>query len=362
MAWSFILTGRDHTPVGEVLNAKDRRVAIPHSKLATLSLRVRLDNPLADQLLECDGYVKAYRNGVIQFHGPIISAEEVVERNEASVGINCVDAGWILSKRLAGKSANGASFTAVDRAVIVKNLIDSSNTENETGIDTSGSISAASSVNYTAGPYKFISDVIGELAPALDGFDWRVTPIDNFSGGAVTGQKIGSFIAAPTLGTYRQEALFEYGGIRSNVVSYRRAVSRDTQANKVYHNAQAGPDAVGYPTMSAIDSTSITDWKLLEDLAQADLLDSAMRQQLVDEHVRVRAQPRQVIEFVPHIDPQGSGRIPQFGVDFEVGDLLPARASYNKKVRVDGDFRVWGVEFETDDLGLEKMALTLAEE
>ena len=360
MAWSFILTDKDYVPLGEIINASDRRVALPLSKLDTASFRVRLDNPLANSMMDCSGHIKAYRDGQLRFYGPILSAEESGDANGATVAVNAVGAGWILSKRLGGKSTTGTQFTTVtDRAVIMKSLIDTTNTENETGISTSAySMTAASAVTYTAGPYKPLSDINTELATSLDGYDWRILPLENYASGAVTGSKIGGFSAAPVLGIDQTNAVFEWGAGRNNIVEYTRAVTRDTMANQVYHVIEASSNAV----ISALDTTSISNYKLLEDLAQADLTDSSMRQNLVNEHVRVRKVPRQVISFTPHVDPQRTGRVPYFGDDFDVADSVRARIVYNGVARVDAMLRVWGVTFDIDSLGTERMTLTLAEE
>lgn len=363
--WSFILTDKNYAHVGEIINASERRVARPLSKLDTASLRVRLDNPLADALLSCEGYVKAYRNGIEQFAGPVVSAEEVADNTKATISVNCVSSGWFMQKRLVGKSPTGRVFgSATDRAAIVATLINELNAETngEMGLR-AGSATSASSVIYTAGPYRPLLEVINELASAVDGFDWRVVPVENFANGVVTGNKIGEFQAAPVLGTSRANAVFEWGtGTKSNIVSYTRSRSREGQANKVYHNVQQGADAPGYPTISAIDAGSISNYKLLEDLAQADLLDSTLRQQFVDEHVRVRRYPREIITFQPGIDPGLTGRLPQFGTDYDLGDAVKARAVFNQRVRFDGLFRVYGVAFEINDLGVERATLTLVEE
>lgn len=362
-SWRFVLTDATSRPVGEVLNAQDRQVAIPLNRLDTASFKVRLDNPLADYLVSTSGYVKGYRDSSLLFHGPIISAAEVGDANSATVAVNCVGAGWILQKRLAGKSSTGTTFgSATDRAQIIKSLIDTANSESETGIDTSGSMTSASAVTYTAGPFRPITEIITELSSSLDGFDWRIFPSENYVSGAVANQKIGQFYAAPIIGSEQPNAVFEWGTGRCNMASYTRTVTRDTQANKVYHFTSAGPDAPGYPTVSAIDSQSITDWKLLEDLVQADLLNSTLRQRLVDEHVNVRKNPRQVIQFDPHVDPQATGRLPQYGTDYGVGDAVRARAAYGRSVRFDAMMRVWGVTFNIDSNGLERATLTLADE
>jgi hypothetical protein len=360
--WSFLLTDANYKPVGEILNAKDRRVAKVLSKLDSASFNVRLDHPMADNLLTCQGYVKAYRNNQPQFFGPVISAEESGSNMGATVAVNCVSVGWFLQKRLAGKSATGRVFSsATDRAVVAKTLIDEMNAETngETGIQTATTVGSGSAVTYTAGPYKPVLESVNELANAYDGFEWRIVPIDNFTDGVVTGLKIGEFQASQVIGSQKSNTVFEWGIGRNNIVSYTRSRNREQQANKVYHAVNQGADAPGYPVISAIDADSITNYRLMEDLAAADLLDTTLRTQFVQQHVYYRRYPREIITFEPHIDPRDTGRLPQFGTDYDIGDSVRARAAYNNKLRWDSFFRVYGVDFSISDLGVEKANLTL---
>lgn len=371
--WSFILTDENYVPLGEILNAKSRSVAKPLSKLDTASLQVRLDNPLGGALMTCSGYLKAYRDGILQFFGPLISAQESGDALGATIAINAVSVGWFMQKRFVGKTSTGQIFgpTPVDRAQIVRQLLDTINGESgpqnkpdfgNTGLSPDSSMSAASAITYTAGPFKKLLDVLNELATAYDGFDWRIDPIENWVNGQVTSSEIGELTAEPSMGSKQSNAIFEWGAGRNNIISYNRTVSRDTQANKVYHYTSNGPDAPGFPTISALDLDSIDDYKLLEELAEADLLDQTLRQQLVNEHVAVRRYPRQIIEFQPHIDPNKTGRVPQFGTDYALGDQVIGRAAFNNIVLFDGYFRVYGVQFDIDEMGTEKTTLTLAED
>lgn len=361
--WNFILTDLNFVPVGEIRNAANRKIALPLNNLDTLSFQVRLDNPLADALASTAGYIKAYRDKQLLYYGPIVSAEENADSSAATVAVNSVGAGWVLGERLAGKSATGYIFGAgIDRATIVNQLITMANTESETHIDTSYGVSSPSSINYTAGPYRPISEIITELSASTQGFDWRIVPMENYVSGTVTSQKIGQFQATNIWGTEQDNAVFEFGAGRANVASYQRTVSRDTQANKVYNFTSNGPDAPGYPTVSAIDASSVSQWGLLEALADADLLDPSLRSQLVSDHVSVRKQPRQVINFVPHIDPQRTGRLPYYGNDYSVGDIVRARAVVNGSVRFDDMFRVYGVTFDIDANGVERITLQLVDQ
>lgn len=368
--WAFVLADSNFVPQGEILNASSRKVALPLSKLSTASFQVRMDNPLADQLMTTSGYIKCYRRPYggewsLQHFGPIVSSEMSGDRDKGTISVNSVGAGWVLQKRLAGKSSTGVQFTvATDRAQIAKVLIDVTNAENDTHIDTTlYTPSSGSTVTYTAGPYKPVMDCITELATAIDGFDWYFNIIDNFSNGVVTGNKIASFLAAPLLSSgQKPDAAFEWGTGRNNIASFKWQVSRDTQANKVYHNTSNGPDAPGFPTVSALDTDSISNWGLLEDLANADLLDNSMRQNLVNEHVKVRKNPRQVIEFTPHIDPYDSGRLPRYTTEWNVGDEVPARIGFHDVTKFDAFVRVYGVTFDINDLGIEQQTLSLVQE
>jgi hypothetical protein len=385
--WTWVLTDNDFVPVGEILNAKSRTVALPLNKLPTASFQLRLDNPLADHLQQAGGYVKAYRDGQLMFYGPTVSVEETINKETQSIAVNAVGAGWLLQKRLAGKSATGTPFASQDRATIVRDLIDAANAEVDTSISTAplvaappafgqftasefvrgatdyggARISAGSAITYTAGPYRPIMEIVRDLSVGLDGFDWVMVPYDNYTDGAVTTPKIAEFQAFPLYGQDQNEAVFEYGTPgRYNVQEFKRTINRDGQANKVYHLAAPGPDAPGYPVVSAIDAASVSNWNLLEDLAAADLLIEPLRQRLVDEHVRVRSQPRQIIEFTPHIfDP---ARMPNYGTHYSVGDNVRVRINYNGTLKFDGYIRVWGVSFNVDDLGVERVSITMAEE
>lgn len=363
MAWNFILTDGTTRPVGEILNASDRQVSLPLNKIDTLSFKIRLDNPLSDQILSSNTYIKAYRDRVLRFIGPVISAEEASDNTSQSVTVNAAGAGWIFGRRLAGKSITGRQFTSLtDRAIICQTLIGEANAENPTGVwqTTARANGSASVITYDAGPYKPILDIINELSASYDGFDWRVLPAENFANGALTNAYFSWFYAQPVIGSHKPEAVFEYGAGRNNVESYKRTVNRDTMANAVYHispEAESG----SAPVITATDNASIATWRRLEDLVSADLTDASLRQQLCNEHIAVRKAPRQVIEFTPHIDPQRTGRLPEFGLDYDIGDWVRARAAYRGVVRFDGMFRVWGVNFSIDPNGLEKLTLVLVE-
>jgi hypothetical protein len=355
--YKIVLTDLSYTPVAELRNVGGVTFTRALSKLAPFKFRVRLDHYEADRLAACEGYIKVYRNGVLLFFGPIITAEEVAEREVQTIALTCADIGWMLIHRLGGKSMTGTQWTSVtDRAVIAKSLIDTTNTENETGIQTLTTPTSGEAITYKAGPYRHIMPMIQELGNALDGFDWRIVPLENWANGAVTSQKIGRFDSYEIIGTAQTNAVFEYGtGTRSNVLSYSKTRTRDTQATRVYHVSD-------YNALTAQNTTATTQWKLMEDAIAVDITDTAMRNGLLSEHVRVRANPRDLIRLTPHIDPGVTGRLPVPFTDYDIGDTIEARLSHNNVIRFAGALRVYGItatieensQFERIDLILEE--------
>jgi hypothetical protein len=362
VGWSFIMADSSYEPMGEVLNAYDRKVSIPLNKLDTCSLKVRLDNPLSADLMSAARYIKAYRDETLVFFGPIVTAEEVGSPQGASVTINCISSGWILQKRLVGKSQAGTIFTTTDRATIFDTLLTTLNAEWETGLASAVGNLAGSTATYVAGPYKQAYETLTDLSAGINGFDWRVLPVDNWSDGVVTGNKIGALYSRPVIGTVAPEAIFEWGGGRSNTSDYTRTMSRDGQGNRIFHIASPGPDVPGYPVLSSTDTAARDQFGLLEEIAQADLLDTSMRNALIGQHLAVRAFPRHVVTFTPHIDPGKQGRLPNYGQHYTVGDQVRMRVAYNKEPRVDAVVRVWGVSFDIANDGTEKSSMVLAEE
>jgi hypothetical protein len=361
--WQFELVGLDFVPLGEVLNASSRQVSIHLNKLDTASFRIRMDNPVAEIIAQCEGFIKGWRNGVLVFYGPILTAEENGEASGATLSVNCISGGWIaLNKRYANQSitVGAGKRTNMDRAVIVKNEIAAANEDDffdyEHGVDTTTyPVSSGEAITYTIERYTLISDLLRVMQTGDNTFDWRMLPMDNYSGGVVTGPKHTGFTAAPVLGVDRPEAIWEYGTGRANLQSYRNVVSRETQITGAI--SLRGSDAVS----STFGGTEMTKWRLMQEVVSTDISDAAMASDLRQAHINTRKAPRRITTWQPHIDPTGL-RMPEYGIDYEVGDLVRGRGVANSQVRFDGIFRCWGVDFTVDDNGFERANLILQEE
>lgn len=362
--WRAVVTDSAYKPLDELAAPGGIAYARSINKLATVSFAIPFTAKYFQVMADLQAYIKLYRNTSLMFFGPLITSEETAEREEQTMALTAADCGWILNKRLAGKSATGHQFTtATNVAAISKTLIDTANTEAETGIKTDTvTLTAGSSRTYTAGPYRPVIQSVQELGSALDGFDWRFVPIENWINGAVSGTKIGYFDAQTLIGVDNKTSVFEYGlSTRSNVVGYSKVTTRDGQASRVYLPDQNFNNVVGPATNTAAEAAG---WGVTEDvLSLPDITDSTMRTQIVTEHTTVRGFPRKILRITPHIDPGATGRVPQPFVDYNIGDTIYAKIIANGSIRFQGAARVYGININIEaETGFERVELVLEDD
>lgn len=359
--WSWQLTDSAFNPVGEILNAKEMKLALPLNKINTASFNIRLDNPLASTISTDLGFVKIYREKVLLFFGPIITVAEVGEGDNATMQVNCSGPEWIFSQRLCGRTYRGGKFLAANArsAKFVEELV-ARNIDAELHIDyTTGPISGGSTAIYETTPFRTLAEVLNDLSNTAEGFDWEVYPVDNYSAGEVKGTKIGRLVIANAITTARPNAVFEWGIGRNNISSFTRNIDRSTLTNRAYNFTSGGPEAPGAPTVVAESAESIAKWGLQEDLISAAIQSTELRQALVNENIEVRKEPRQTIVFQPVTD-DGTGRVPTLTKDFNVGDSVRVRIVLNGSTHFDAMVRVWGAEYALDENLKETQTLTLS--
>lgn len=367
MAWVYVLTDLAGVERSELPGASDKKVApAPLASMATAGLRLPLDHDDADFLLEGDALLKVYETDVpglaeprLHFHGRLITAEEVAEAGKASVACSFAGPFWVLLKRLAGKTPSGYSrgtaVAPVDRGVIIEELIDTTNAESVSGIRP-GVVTPSSNTYVEGWRYKPVGEAVAELAATLDGPDWRERPIE-YDGGYYAELDV-----AATMGATLPDEAFEYGDGLHNVGGYRRNVSLEGTVNRVYHLPPGFPDNAVGSVLTAQDAASQAARGLLEAVVSADLSVDDLRNKLLALHIAVRKGPRQVITFTP--TRALTGRTPRLGVDYDVGDVVPFRASVMgrdgaRRRRIDVLARIHGAEVAVDDFGAATPTLTV---
>ena len=378
--WRAVLTDLSYTPVGELQNADERVLTMTLNRIDTASFKIRTDNPLADLAQSLDCYLKLYRNNQLMFFGLLQTSEESVGAEGGTISCSAAAPGWDWPRRYPVRQANAGFAITGSRAAIANALLQNMNhqypevgpginlvwfekTQGETGVAPMGSMAPGGTIQYFCPPYKPFSEVLAELSNAADGFDWRITPFENWVGGVlIEHPSYGSYKAAEwrvgaPIGTTRPEAIFEFGTGRLNISSYTRTRSRESQANGITHllNGQPEDNPIIAEAQGDEDRTKVG---ILEDIVQADLTTSTLRQQLVNEHLAVRENPRDIVQWTPIAD-YGDGRLPRYGIDYDLGDFVTGRARSNGSTRFNGQFRVWGVEFSIDKAGIETPKITL---
>ncbi len=361
MSWSLLLADLSGTTKGEINNASDRQVSFAFNRLNTGSFRVRLDHPLAEDLLQGDSLIKVYQRlsgsstPSIRMVAEIVSVEEVAgENNAGSLAVTYAEAGfWRLSHRLIGKSAagytRGTAVAPVTRGSIAQNVIETVNAERDTGVRI-GTITDTASGYVGPWYYKPVSEAITELSATLDGFDFRFDPIEPVTDAA--GLAVSRFRTAGAIGQSRPNTVFEFGTGKRNIKGLKRQVSRDGLLTKGYHLPPGFPET-SEPVASTENTTAIAARGLHEALVTSDITVADLRAALVNEHVAIRKQPRQLITFEP--TSYGS----EFFADYEVGDVVVARARVGGSTRFNANFRIYGCDVSINDNGLATYSLTL---
>ncbi len=357
--WRIVATTLNGTPIGEVINARRRRVSLGLNRVPTCQFDVRLDDALADSLLGCQALVKVYDNAVLRLVSQVVSAEEI---GGAGISVTCAGPGWRLSKRLIGKTTTGykqgTAAAPVDAGQILTSILAAVNADGYTGI-TAGTVAASTNTYVAYAPYKRASEAFSEISSTIDGPDYEFAPHEPSA--VAGGTRIATLNAAGAIGSAKPDAIFEYATGRRNVTSYTRQVSIEGLLNAGYGLAS---DPAGTP-VTAADAGSQATWGLYEDTVPSDLAVQLLRQKLVNEHVRVRKAPRQLITFQPtRDDPSQPGRVPRFGSDFAIGDSVTFRAVQPETgaVRVNAALRVYAIEFSIDEEGAAVPTLTLTAE
>lgn len=358
----LILTDLNGNVHGEIRNASDRKIVLPHLRIPTCSFKLPLWHSLAPTIMDTECLVKAYRydpvtsTRTLAFHGPIVSPEENGEGNQQTVNVTAAGPYWRMLRRYIGHQKAGIAYPSQDLGLTAHNILDTLNGENYTGI-AKGTRTA--SVTGVYGPVwlKSGAEAISELEGGLNSFELEIVPSEPGTTGVGGWPTIGTMNIAPLIGTTKPDAIFEYGTTRANVASYSRKVDREGMANRTTISVQGWPDAAEGARDLIIreDSASITARGLYEAIVpDGGVIDDGLRTSIADFHLLIRKAPRQQVTFKPARNAR-----PAPLVDYKVGDTVRARAVVRGNVRFDALFRIWGITFEMDPNGNENVELEL---
>lgn len=371
MAYQFLLEDLAGNARSDLPGATGKSFARAILGMSTGKITVPIWDDQADFLMDGDALLHVIDTSVSprvdMFRGRLITAEEQTGDGKGTVAATFADGFWTLMKRLCGKSATGFSAGSASSLVsatsIMSSVISTTIAESPAGIRL-GSVTASTANTYT-GPhyYKKIGELITELSGVLDGPDWRIDPIATAASANPYTCNYCEIVIAPALGQTRLDQPWEYGGGRLNVKNYGRVVSNEGTINAGYALPASYPDGGGN-VLLATNAASQARRGLLEEVVPTDLTVDNLRQQLVDLHIAVRANPRQTMTFEPVNDLSGE-RLPRLRTDYDVGDVMPFRVAIPSKTgaldkRVDALCRVFQVEVTVDERGVGQPKLTIS--
>lgn len=368
MSAQYILTDLAGVTVGEITNADERKVSLPHMRVANASFKLPLWHPLANTALTTDCLVKAYYTDdvtgtrTLAFNGPVLTAQEVGDPGAQSIAFTAASPLWRLTRRLVpgtlqktGTGLGSSEGSPIDLGLIAFNALDDTNGFSFTGIS-KGSRTASTNGWVQYRQIKTTADVIAELHLGLNSFEFRVNPTEPTNVAGVGGwPQIGTLDIAPLLGTTKPDAVFEYGTTAANVARFERAVTRETLLTRAVISLSGWPDGTDQDLRIIPDALTMASRGVFEELvADGGVTDDGLRDQIGNFHVQIRQNPRQTILFNPAVNAR-----PAPFVDYNVGDTVRARAEVRGSVRFDALFRVWGLTITTDKNGNDSVELEL---
>lgn len=364
MSVEFIATSLDGTQLGEITNADERTVTLGHMKVPSAVFKIPLDHYLADTLAIQDCLIKVYRTDPrppnarsLIFHGPVVSTQEVGESLKQSVAVTAAGPFWRLTKRIipGSDTKSGISFGTRDLGQMAFDILAACNGAQDgfTGI-WPGNLTASASGQVDKWFLKNAAEAITELSAGISSFEYVVNPTEAINR-AFAWPQIGQLDAAPVIGVSRPDAIFEYGTSRANVAGYNRSVDREGVLTRAIISVNGWPDGTTQDLLASVAAPERASRGLFEEVVNdAGITDDGLRQQLVDYHIALRKQPRQVVTFSPALNAK-----PSPFTDYNVGDWVRGRAAVGGKIRFDATFRIWGLTLSADKNGNESVELQL---
>lgn len=388
-SWQFILTDLYGTNLGEITQASSRKIVLPHLRVPSASFTVPIWSDMAaylmntDTLLQCFRYDYVTNTKTLAFNGPVVSAEEAGDGTNETIAVTAAGPFWRLTKRLIPTSTQttlasyGTAGAPIDLGYIAQQLIlpevngNPADGKSFTGIDgnpANGAQYTASKNGWIAGwQLKPVAEAIAELSAQINSFEFRVRPTlpTAYANSPANWPRIGLLDVAPTIGSNRPNAIFEYGTPRANVAAYSRSVSRDSLLTRGVMSVSGWPDSIDSTTaippvakysLRAREAAGevLSRGRFEESLSDAGVLDDSLRDGMIDFHLNYRKNPREIVTFQPA---QNSRPTPL--VDYDVGDTVRARAVVGGSLRFDAAFRIWGATFNVDENGNENVELEL---
>jgi hypothetical protein len=285
-AWSFLLADQFGSGLAELATGAGRSLTFTRNAYPEATVTLSHDDDAASKFFTAlsNGIptLRAYRDGVLRFHGEFApSTEDLEEDAHLSLLFRGPFARLIGYGQSRGMFIT-RSFAATDAGQIAKSLIDNTFAS---GVATTGTIEATK-VRDRAYQYANVGEAVTNLTRVLDGFDFEVAPIEYTAG------KIGQLAVYASQGSDLSGTVrFQYGpGTLANV----RSVSRQIEPPINYARVLG---ANGLPAIKS-DAGSVATygyWTVQESMSDV------VEQATIDDKAQalLRPSPIKVVAFSP---------------------------------------------------------------
>lgn len=362
MSYTYVLCRATGEPVGELLEARERRCTWQRNGIHSADVTLSLEDDLAAFLAPGLARLKVYRSPSaaelavnpaasrsLVFYGSLPAAGMREQASNGIVSASFRDPRWVLGQRW---TIAADTFTATDTGTILWTLLNAQNgrTGGDTWIRQGGTTTGV--LRDWSTDRRRLLDLMDEATRGLDGVDVDVDPRDGFS--ETTPSRImGNLRVYARQGAAKDTVHFLYGqGYPANCADMSRSyMDVITQAT------MTGSGSGTTDLASTYTDAGSSLYGLLEDYASdPDLATQATLDVKVRGRVEQRKLPRMVVEIV-----EPTPEAPQPWEHYYLGDTIYASCRKGWMDFSNLPLRVDAIDLTISDTGRESVRLTTSD-
>lgn len=337
-AWTFQLCDHAGSALAEITAYQGVTLSFGRNQSAEVGISVSIEGDVASLVVSAltngipilKGYRQEGATKTLRFKGHLVQVQEQAEQDATATYVFRDPLGSTLARRFTDASV---AFSADDQGQIIKSLIDTANSEADTGVVTTGGTIETTKDRDRTYESKPVAEAIIEMTEVLDGPDILLTPVES-------GATCSTLNVYASLGDDQPGAMFGYGGATvANVQSVQRFTT--PPCNKV---RVLGADG---KTSDKSDSASIALYGVWMDVQSAS---DVIEQTTLDDKAQEAIRPSPIRTVSWTADP---ARCPQPWEDWDLGDTVRFVARRGSLVEALST-RVNGFTIALDDGGREE--------
>lgn len=356
--WTFTLADMQRNRLADLTLTKERKITTRLNRPTSLEVTMEMLNPAMSVLMNEPNQhllIQARRNGTLITQSEIAAGDMAGAAGTIKLSGTCTAYARLIPRHIGTVSPR--EWISTRRATVASQALGDLNTDKDTLI-VANVVDAGATGLVSAGPYGFkpFFELLNEIGESDFGYDHYMVP------DASTAGLYGTLYIQSIRGTAKPNVVFEYGTGQRNARDWGLkwdTASRITRAISLPPGTGYSPITRPTSALTAIEDTEGIGRR--EAIVESDLYNTSLRTALLDEHIAVRQNPRQLFVIQPAISEQAAGQ-PQPFVDYDVGDIIEGRVYDNGVVYLDAQVRIYGITITLDENGTESVELLLINE